>query len=310
MRELMLLILTFYFLGCGKQPVVKEPAPLIDSTHTTFYIDRDESSIVINNDGDSTKCYGIKAIDYEIVQIAPEQEWINFIAKRTTSTATCDGQEGQKRTIKIELNPVDHPSYSQYVIQHDCDELMLEHDYYHTVFNGCCDAEPIHKIYDYGGNLLLEGNVKVLIGAIPNNPLKFFIGYKPYDDDSLSLGTVSLVYDKDNKYEIKIMSPPLPPDLCSFYSPQMELVSMRYRDTLDVFEDEYQLWDLESIESEIEIRNIAISLVYQCEEYYPVDPIVIPVTRGMPFGKNERFQEVNLIHKVESPGYLSSSVIP
>ena len=160
--------------GCNRTKTPVAEISVIDTSGSTMYIDSGRSSIVINNSGDSTRCYDIKSLDYKIVQIAPEGEFINYIVKQYTSTITCDGQEGQKRTIGVELKPVDRPNHVAYYFKHDADELILEHDYYKTIFYGCCDAEPIHKVYNYHGTELLTGNVTVLIGAIPNNPVKFF----------------------------------------------------------------------------------------------------------------------------------------
>ena len=287
------------FVSCKKP--IETPAELvrIDTTITTAFIDSTQSSIVINNSGDSTRCYSIKAVDYKIVQIAPDSEYINYVVKQFTSTVTCDGQEGQKRTIRMELRPVDRPAHVAYVIQHDCDEINLEHDYYETIVMGCCDAEPIHRIYDYQNNLLLQGNVGIAIGAIPNNPIKFFVGYTPTVEDTSVIGSVDIAFSQDRKYKVNILSPPLPPDMCSQYSPLISLVKPYGRDTLEMFEDEYQLWDLEEIQSVDDVRNVSVKVIYQCEEYYQVEPVVIPITRGKPFGKDSVVQQVRLIHITE-----------
>ena len=301
MRFLILPFVIATILSCSRESKVGELITQIDSTQNTLYIGKGQSSIVINNSGDSSKCYDIKSVEYKIVQIAPEGEWINYIAKESTSTVTCDGQEGQKRTIVVELSQVDRPKHTVYVLKHDADELFLEHDYYETVFYGCCDAEPIHRIYDYTGNLLLEGNARVLTGAIPNNPLKFFVSYTPTIDDTSILGTIKLVYDKDRKYDIKIVSSPLPLDFCSLYSPAISLVPSYSRDSFEVYENEYQLWELEPIQSIDEIRNVSILVEYQCEVYFKVEPIKIPLTNGKPFGKDSTVQHVTLIRPAAPP---------
>jgi len=293
---LMILLFSCMSESCSDHDKLTQDITGIDSTGNTLYIDKGQSSIVINNSGDSTKCYDIKTVKYEIVQIAPEGEWINYISKQSSSTITCDGQEGQKRTITVQLSPVDRPNNISYFIKHDADEIFLGHDYYETVFNGCCDAEPIHKIYDYESKLIIEGNAKILTGAIPNNSLKFFVSYKPSVQDTSMLGSIFLAYDAGNKYQIDILSSPLPPELCSQYSPEFTLTSVNRRDTLDVFENEYQLWDLEPIESIDQISNIIIRVQYLCEVYFPVEPIEIPITRGKPFGKDSTHQQVILIH--------------
>ena len=296
---LMIIAITFLSVSCSKKGKLAPDITIIDSTENTLFIDTGRSSIVINNSGDSTRCYDIKSVDYEIVQIAPEGEWINYIVRRSTATVTCDGQEGQKRTIVIELNPVDRPKHIAFVIKHDADEIFLEHDYYQTVFYGCCDAEPIHKIYDYSNKMILEGHARIMTGAIPNNSIKFFVGYKPSPEDPEKLGSLFLAYDAKNKYQIDIMSPPLPPEMCSQYSPAITLYSANRRDTLDLYGDEYQLWDLENIESIDQIRNIGIKVQYLCDEYYPVEPIEIPVSLGKPFGNDSTVQRVTLIHLTE-----------
>lgn len=299
MRGLSFIVPLFGILSCSKKQTSSPDITLIDSTTHSLFIDRGQSSIVINTSGDSMKCYNIKSVDYRIVQLAPEGEWINFVVKRTSSTITCDGQEGQKRTIKVELSPVDHPRHVSYTLMHDSDEIFLEHDYYQTVNIGCCDAEPIHKIYDYEQNRLIEGNAGVLIGAIPNNPLKFFVGYTPISGDTTTLGSVKVAFDEDHQYEIRIKSKPLPPEFCSQYSPAISLISTYTRDTIEMFENEYQLWELETIQSIEEIRNVSIEVTYGCDEYYPVEKIVIPISNGKPYGEDSLVQHITLIHLLE-----------
>ena len=300
MRTLALTVLTLIsLLSCTKRQDTSPDITIIDSTKNSLFIDRGQSSIVINTSGDTTKCYNIKSVEYKIAQLAPEGEWINFVVKRTSSTVTCDGQEGQKKTIKIELSPVDHPKHISYTFLHDTDELILEHDYYQTVFNGCCDAEPIHRVYNYNGDLLVEGNAGILIGGIPNNNIKFYVGYTPAFRDSVEIGTIKIVFDADHKFDIKIQSPPLPPDLCSQYSPLITLISTYTGDTIELYENEYQLWELETIQSIQEIRNVAVHVAYQCEVYYPVEPIVIPIANGKPFGEDSTVQHVRLVHLLD-----------
>ena len=291
----MIIVLAFLSESCSEKSMTAPDITIIDSTSSALFIDRGQSSIVINNSGDSTRCYDIKSVQYDIVHIAPDGEWNNYISKQSSSTITCDGQEGQQRKIVVELSPVDRPKHLAYVLQHDADVINLEHDYYQTTVLGCCDAEPIHRIYDYEGNLLLEGTARILIGAIPNNALKFFVGYMPNLADTTTIGSIYLAYDADRKYKIDILSPPLPPELCSQYTPAISLVSANRYDTLDVFNDEYQLWDLETIEEIDQIRNISIRVEYMCEIYYPVDPVTIPITFGKPFGKDSSEQHVVLI---------------
>ncbi len=144
--------------------------------------------------------------------------------------------------------------------------------------------------------MLLESNPRIIIGSIPNNPLKFYVGFTPSVQDTTVLGYLKLVYNAEHKYEIKIMSPPLPPDHCSQYSPEFSLVPNGWRDTLEFVENEYQLWDLEMIESRDDIRNISMQVIYQCDEYYSVKPIIIPISKGMPFGRDSILQTVTLIH--------------
>lgn len=300
MRTLLLICTLFtIFLSCSRGKGPGQDITTIDFTDNTSFLDTGRSSIVINNSGDSTRCYDIKSVNYTIVQIAPEGEWINYVARQSQATVTCDGHEGQKRTIQVQLRPVDNPKHIAYVLQHECDEIYLEHDYYQTVTIGCCDAEPIHRVYDYNGKSILEGNVRILTGAIPNNPMKFFIAYTPTErdttvGDTIEVGAITLAYDKDSKYTIKVLSRPLPQDLCSQYSPEISIVPTYGRDSLELYGDEYQLWDFENIESTDEIRNISIFVEYLCEVYYPVEPVKIPITNGKPFGKNEEVQVIYL----------------
>lgn len=299
----LLVVSIFLFYSCKKNETPNVDITVIDSTSHTLFVDEDISSIVIDNSGDSTKCYDIRSVDYKIMQLAPEGEWINYVVKQSTATVTCDGQEGQKRTIKIELSPVDNPENVTYNLLHETDEIVLGHDYYQTIFYGCCDAEPVHRIYDYTGAQMLQGNVRVLIGGIPNNALKFFVGYTPSTDDTVVIGTVHLAFDPVHKYDVQILSPPLPPDMCSQYSPDLTLVPTYGRDTLEMVENEYQLWELEDIDTLDQIRNVSIRVAYFCEEYYKVSPVLIPIVKGKPFGKDSTLQRVQLIHLTEPAGF-------
>jgi hypothetical protein len=289
-------LLTLCLLSCVNRKSshqATESTETLDSLGNVFYRNDGQSYLFIKHDGDTTKCYDIQSVDYRIQQLAPAGEWGNYVIKETSITKTCDGQEGQKRSIKAEISPVEHPDEIFFVLQHDADELNLEHDYYHTVVYGCCDEEPIHKVYDYDGNLLIRGNSKLLIGAVPNNLLKFYVGYTPSKEDSV-IGTVHLVYNADEKYDIRIQSPPLPPEFCSQYAPSMSIVSTLGGDTLEVYQNEYQLWDLEQIQSTDQFNHLVIKVVYYCELYYPVEPIIIPIYNGKPFGKDSLVQHVRL----------------
>lgn len=291
----------FTFISClsgNERTPEAPPAPAIDTTKNVFYSDKAESSLFIKYDGDSTKCYDVLSVDYKVAGIAPKGQWGHYVAKQTSVTKTCDGQEGQRRTIKIDLSPVEHPGQLFFSFQHDCDEIILEHDHYRTITYGCCDAEPIHRIYDYDSDLITEGNVKILTGAIPNNTLKFYVGYTPTYEDSSTLGIVHLAFNDQAKYDLRIRSENLPPDLCSQYTPQMQLMRPRGRDTLEVFNDEYQLWHLEQIESIDEFRDVMIRVQYLCDPMYRVDPVIIPIQNGLPFGKDSTVQDIRLVHRM------------
>lgn len=281
-------------MSCSKQRTFQtESNETLDSLGSIYYRDAGNAFLFIKYDGDSSKCYDVQSVDYKLLQIAPQGQWDNYVAKQTTITKTCDGQEGQKRSIRVELRTIDHPERIFQVLQHDCDEIYLEHDYYRTVFNGCCDAEPIHKIYDYEGNLLTEGTNQVLIGALPNNPLKFYLSYTPSDLDSV-IGIVHLVYNESEKYAVHIMSAPLPPELCSMYSPKVTLSSTISTDSLERYENEYQLWHLEHAESISGFNHLSIEVDYYCEDVYPVESIYIPIIRGKPYGRDTSIVEVRL----------------
>jgi hypothetical protein len=294
------ILLAGILTSCSKQRTFQtESNETLDSLGNVYFRDAGNSFLFIKYSGDSTKCYDVQSVDYEVLQLAPQGQWNTYVTKQTTITKTCDGQEGQKRSIRVELRPVDHPDRIFFALQHDCDEIYLEHDYYRTVFNGCCDAEPVHKIYDYDGNLLIEGNNEILIGAIPNNPLKFYLSYTPSALDSV-IGFVHLVYNKDEKYAVAIQSPPLPPDVCSMFSPEISLSSTRSSDSLDLYYNEYQLWELENIQNIDGFSYLNIQVNYYCEDVFPVESVNIPITRGRPFGKDTSLTAIELVSPLSS----------
>ena len=301
-----LIFLTFLLTlltGClshsDKPEAVEEPVKQLDTTTNVFYKDPAESFLVIRYDGDSTKCYDVQSVDYKVKQIAPKGEWGTYVAKQISLTKTCDGQEGQRRSITVELSPVDHPDQLFFTLQHDADEILLEHDHYRTITYGCCDAEPVHKIYDYDSDPITEGTKKILIGAIPNNTLKFYVGYTPSTEDSTTLGTVHLAFNDQARYDVRIRAEPLPPDLCSQYTPELTLMRPRGRDTLEVYQDEYQLWHLEQIASLDQFRDVSIRVEYLCDPSYRIKPVLIPIQNGLPFGKDSTVQDVHIFHMLK-----------
>jgi len=63
--------------------------------------------------------------------------------------------------------------------------------------------------------------------------------------------------------------------------------------------NEYQLWSLNEIKQKEQINGVVIKLTFNCDESVTNNTIEIPLTNGVPFGKDIREQTVYLDEKTE-----------
>ena len=270
-----------------------------DTSRVTF-TDSSKTSMEIRAGAtDSGYVYRTIETTYRSAYIAPrgKENIKHYFAKYITTTKTCTGCEGRKRNIKIELRAFEEPSKPVISINRDCDDIILDVNYYKTITHGCCGAEDQHEIYDYDNQMIIAGDNKILFGSIPNSRVNVLIGFKNEVADSTTLGTLYLSYRSDERYEIRIKSSPLPAEKCSPFSPEISLTSKNPRNTFNAASNEHTLWSLDKINSSALVNGISIKVAFNCETELHVKPLYIPIINGMPFGKSSKNQEISYKYK-------------
>lgn len=264
-------------------------------TAASLYQDTAAASFEITKK-DSLVGVEYRAVDvrYQVEYIAPKGEIKHYLAKYITTTQSCTGCEGQARSMAVEIHSLEQPGQTICTIRHDCDEVILEADYYKTVKHGCCGAEDELALFDYDNKPIIEGDGKLVLGNIPNSKLKLWFAYKRNYEDTTSQGTIYLSYSSAERYEIKISTPPLPTDHCNPYTPEMTLRSTDPRDEKIEGRNEYDLWSLDGQTDISKIDHLTLKIAFECEKGYGPAPVEIPVIDGKPFGKAEKKQTVAL----------------
>jgi len=195
-------------------------------------------------------------------------------------------------TIKVELHPLDNPSTTDFMVVHECDKIELDYDTYKITKFACCDGEDEIEVRDYHYQQIIDGDVQILKGRIPNSPMSLYFAYKRSDySDTLSLGKAIISYNSRDIYEVTILPFPLNPGDCGYHSPEISVYSVDKDSTFKVWENEFSVWNLDAIESKSQVNNIAVELVFDCTSQRVVQ---IPLINGLPFGKNERKQTISL----------------
>jgi len=298
-------LITLLFLSCAEKPSTD-----IENVTPHTNPPADTSSVIYSDDGkagfqitsiDSSNGYYFKTTEttYKVAFVALRDysDLKHYIAKYTTDTKSCTGCEVQDRTIKVELKTFDHPDKTELTIQQECDELKLDVHDYKTARFGCCGAEDDLAIYDYNNKLIIRGDATIIHGDIPNSQVSFYVSYKPEYKDSTILGVLYLSYSSTDQYSITIKSKPLPEDYCSLFSPDVILESTDPDDKFEEETNEYTLWSLDEIKSANEINHLTLKVMYECDSKLHLQPLLIPIIHGKPFGKEERNQSVVFKHE-------------
>jgi len=220
-----------------------------------------------------------------------------YLTKFTTTTTEHQGSENVEKKIKVEITPLYEPHHKPLVFYRECEDLFLENDYYKTVNYGCCGGDDEFSIYDFQNNLLINGDVKIVLATIPNSKIKFFTAYKSSDNDTSYLGTLFLCYNNKEKYQIKINKPQLLPSDCEYRVPELFIYSRDSRDVLRKKENEYELWSLNNSDSIKEIKDISVKLAFECNAYDKHDTLEMPIIEGRPFGNSSKNQNYNFTRK-------------
>ena len=213
-----------------------------------------------------------------------------YLSKFTTIIRKYQGSENDEKTIKVEITPLRKPYHKPLVIKKKCGGLALEDGYYKTVNYECCGGDDEYALYDFQNNLIIEGDVKVIIATIPNSKIKFFTGYKSNENDTSFMGTVFYSYNGTDKYQIRLNKTSVLPSSCGYRVPEVFISSSGGNDQVNQNKNEYTLWSLNKISNKKEINNISLEIAFECNEFSKNDTITIPIVNGMPFGKDNKIQ--------------------
>lgn len=292
-----LIIITLFAIqlaSCGDKSHKNSNAQKSDSSaNSASFSDTGESSFqLIKHDDETGYQYKSTEVNYKTVNINPfhAADGEYFIAKYTSLTSAATSKENMDKTIEVELRSMKNPDKTVLKIKQVCDDLTLEQDCYKTVKYGCCGAEDQIKLYNYDNKLIIEGTAQIIKGVIPNTDFNFYVAYKA-NQDSSSLGTIYYSYNSSESYEIKIKADPSVSKNCGNFSPNISVYSANSRDKFLKGDNEYQLWSLDGIKSKNEINNISLKVVFECADDCKFNIIVIPITNGKPFWKDEKIQE-------------------
>lgn len=299
MKHLLLpIIITILLHSCTNKPHSENFSASENKTASSknIYTNTGESSFTITSGDTSNDGY-----DYETVEVNYKTDYIaldgdrdfkHYFAKYTTTTKSCTACEQPERNIKVELNAFDDPKKTALTIQQDCDDLTLDAHTYKTAKYGCCGAEDHLAVYDYNNKLIIEGESEILVGDIPNSPVKIFVAYEVEQKDSTVLGTLYFCYNSSDRYAIVLKSDSLPASSCPRFVPDFSIDSRNTRDGFNPEKKEYTLWSLDAIKDKKQVNNLDLKIIYPCDYMSGNNVILIPIINGKPFGKDDRNQEI------------------
>ncbi|HZV70890.1 MAG TPA: hypothetical protein VFG10_15145 [Saprospiraceae bacterium] len=303
--SLLLSLIPFFFLSCTEkastdiQNDTSATNPPADTSSAIYSDDGEAGFHITSIDSSNGYYFNTTETTYKVAFIALHDftDLKHYIAKYTTDTKSCTGCEVQDRKIKVELKTFEKPENTELTIQQECDELTLDVHDYKTAKFGCCGAEDDLAVYDYNNKLVIRGDATIIYGDIPNSQVSFYVSYKPEYKDSTILGVLYLSYSSTDQYSITIKSKPLPEDYCSLFSPDVVIESTDPDDKFEEATNEYTLWSLDEIKSNSEINHLTLKVMYECDSKLHLQPLLIPIIKGKPFGKEERNQSVVFKHE-------------
>ncbi|RAI74852.1 hypothetical protein HMF3257_12510 [Spirosoma telluris] len=223
---------------------------------------------------------------YKVVDVdLDNKDLTHYLVKFSTVTDAGTQLEGQTRTIRFALSPLDNPSKTILTAKHDCDELTFDWQHYQTIKHGCCGSLDQIKYYDYQNKLLIEGDSKIMAASIPNQ-FTFYLAFQAEpSSDTTTIGTLNLSYSSSEAYHIKIKALHAASENCGPVVPILSLRSSSPKDTYNEGLKQYDLWSLEHSKSPRELNKLTIRVNFDCDPRLGV--IDIPLIDGRPFGKSE-----------------------
>jgi arginine utilization protein RocB len=81
---------------------------------------------------------------------------------------------------------------------------------------------------------------------------------------------------------------------CGEVIPEITLIANSNADKFDGDRNEYTLWSFNQVEDASKISNLIIRFKMNCMEGQNIKALDIPITNGMPFGKNIHKSELTL----------------
>jgi hypothetical protein len=181
-------------------------------------------------------------------------------------------------------------------IERKCDDITFDVNTYKTTTYGCCGGQDKVEIYNYNNKQIIASDDKVIFAELPNSKISIYLGFQQELKDSTILGTLYYAYDSSDRYAIKIKSTPLPSDDCSPYAPELSIHSSSPKDKINKENNEYTLWSLDGAKDKNQINNLSLIVTFECEARLHIPKINIPIIHGLPFGKDEKNQEIVFNH--------------
>lgn len=291
-----LLILLLIFCNIchisGEQPESDNGPIKTKQTHS--FQDKDSSTFeILTGDNDSNFSYKIIETTYKtaFLGLPAYDDWTHYFAKYTTTTSSCTECEGQERNIKIELRSFANPEHIVSTIEKNCDDIKLSYNTYETITYGCCGGENELEIFEYNHRSIIQADNEIVFGEIPNSKLKLYAGCRQPVNDPYCLSTLTIAYNRDDRYTIQIKSKKQADDTCSPFTPDIEILEKGKEKRL-ISNNKYQLWSLNGIMDKEQINGLVIKLTFNCDESITNNVIEIPLTGGKPFGSELREQIV------------------
>jgi hypothetical protein len=194
--------------------------------------------------------------------------------------------------ISIDLTPLNNDKFKPFSIKYDCDDIVLNSNYYETITYGCCGGETIHTCYLYNSNKeICEGGV-IKSYEIPSSPsIECFVGFESYppgSKDSIPQ-FIFIGYNNGEMYKIKILS-------TQYFFRSMKFTTGNPGDEfMGILQTTQSIGSLCKIHSVDQINNLKISLTFMDFEHNEEEKVIeIPIINGKPFGKDEPEQTIEM----------------